>query len=194
MKKLGLANTLTLFRIVCIPIFILFFALGEYGVAFVVFIVAGATDLVDGTIARMRKEKSELGAMLDPLADKGLMLTTFVALAIAEVVPWWFVYVILLRDVVVASGFLFVRLKKIKFELRSIFTSKMATLFEMLSGTLAMVYITFPNSKIWVYPVGDIVYGSILVASVLILVATMQYLKLGLELLDKNSKKAKSNA
>lgn len=184
MKKLGVANLLTLFRVVCIPIFILFYALHEYGVVLIVFILAAATDMIDGTVARLLKENGRLGALLDPLADKLCMLTVFVALAISEVVPWWFVFVILVRDIVVVTGVVYVKLKNIDFRIRAILSSKIATLAETIAAAFALVYVTYPQSTIWVYPVGDIVYGSILIASVLILIATMRYLKLGVELLE----------
>jgi len=189
MKKLGVANTLTIFRIVCIPIFVLFYSLNEYFVALLVFAIAGFTDLIDGTIARLRKENSPLGALLDPIADKGLMFATFIALAITEIVPWWFIYIILSRDLVVLAGFIFIHVKKIKYNIKAIFSSKVATLCEILAGTLALIYMAFPQATIGAYPIGDLVYGLILIASVLILVATLQYLKLGIGLIDEQTLK-----
>lgn len=196
LKRLGVANILTIFRIVCIPIFITFFALKVYGVALVIFSLAAYTDLIDGTVARLRKEHSEFGAILDPFADKGLMLTTFISLAIVMVVPWWFIYVILLRDFVVVGGWLFVKIKKYDFKITAIWSSKIATLFEITTGVLALVYLTYPGSAIYAYPVGDLVYGSVMISSALILIATMQYLKKGINFLETRtllSTKQKNN-
>lgn len=185
LKKIGIANLLTIFRIVCIPFFIFFFATGEYFIALIIFSLAAFTDLIDGTVARLMKERSQFGALLDPFADKGLMFSTFVALAIKGVVPWWFIYVILVRDVVVVSGFFYVRfIKHIEFKYHAIFSSKMATLFEIITGAMALVYLAFPKVAIWVYPIGDMVYGSIMIAAVLILIAAMRYLKLGIDLIE----------
>jgi CDP-diacylglycerol--glycerol-3-phosphate 3-phosphatidyltransferase len=192
-KELGIANCLTIFRIICIPFFILFFALEQYGLALITVGVAGFTDLIDGTVARMRKEMSALGAVLDPFADKGLMLATFIALAITGVVSWWFIYIILSRDILVLFGFFYVKFKKIPYQYKAIWSSKVATMFEIVTGTLALIYVTFPDAAISVYPLIDIVYGAVLVASVLILIATMQYLKLGLEILEKNPKHVPSH-
>lgn len=184
MKKIGVANSLTLFRVICIPVFVLFYVLHEYGLALIVYCLGALTDMVDGTVARLLKERSQFGAVLDPIADKLCMLTVFVALAISGVVPWWFIFIILVRDLVVTAGFVFVKVRQIPFRYRAIVTSKIATLAETIAGALAMTYLAFPYSTIWVYPVGDLVYGSILIASVWILIATMQYLKLGLKLLE----------
>jgi CDP-diacylglycerol--glycerol-3-phosphate 3-phosphatidyltransferase len=190
-KKIGVANILTILRVVCIPVFIVFYALDMGKVALGVFVAASGTDLIDGTIARLRKENSTFGALLDPIADKGLMLAVFVALAVTRVVPWWFIWVILLRDAVVTSGYIYIKAKKIKFQIKSIFSSKVATLFEIIAGTLALIYNAFPNFTVWVYPVGDLVFGTVLITTILILVATMHYLKMGLDLVDKgHSKKA----
>lgn len=193
LRALGVANLLTIFRIVCIPFFILFFWLEQYSLALGIFCLAGFSDLIDGTVARMRKEKSDLGAILDPIADKGLMMSTFIALAITGVVSWWFIYIIVIRDFVVVAGFLYVKIKKVPFEYKAIWSSKIATLFEIVAGTLALIYVAFPDTSISVYPLVDIVYGAVLVATVLILIATMQYLKLGMEILEGNPKHAVSH-
>lgn len=192
-KKIGYANLLTLLRIVCIPIFITLFALEYYLPALITFGIAGLTDLVDGTVARLRKENSKLGAVLDPIADKGLMLATFISLAVKGVISWWFIYIILTRDFVVMLGFVYVKIKGFSYEYKAILSSKIATLFEIVAGTLALIYVTFPYATIGVYPLIDITYGAVLVASVLILIATLQYIKVGIDLLEKDPKKAASH-
>lgn len=189
MKKIGLANLLTIFRLACIPVFITVFACKLYGIALAVFVLAGLSDLVDGTIARMRKENSELGALLDPVADKGLMLGTFISLTFAKIVPWMFIWIILFRDAVVVFGFVYAKVKKIDFSYTPVLSSKLATLFEIITGVTALFYLTVPVARIWVYPIGDLVFGLIMITSVLILVAAMQYLKLGLRLLENSEKK-----
>lgn len=185
MKRLGVANSLTLFRIICIPPFILFFALKEYGIVLIIYLLGSLTDMVDGTIARLLKEKSQFGAILDPIADKVCMLAVFISLATVQVVPWWFIIVMLARDLVVFAGFIFVKVNQVPYRIRAIVSSKIATLFETTAGAFGLIYITYPYSQIGVYPMGDLVYGSVLVTSVFILIATMQYLKLGIRLLEQ---------
>ncbi len=189
-RKFGIANSLTAFRMICIPFFVLFFVLKYYELALAIYCLGALSDMIDGSVARLLKEKSQFGALLDPIADKACMLTVFITLAIAapEVMPVWFIGIILIRDAVVTAGFIYVRVKKIDYKVRAILSSKFATLGETVAGTFALIYVVWPHGTIWKYPIGDITYGSILVASVLILVATMRYLKIGIDLVDQQSK------
>jgi cardiolipin synthase len=99
-----LANQLTLLRMLLIPAFVLLVVYGEFGWALVIFLVAGATDALDGLIARMSGQKSELGAWLDPAADKLLLVTTFIVLTLPNIglvnrIPIWLTVIVISRDV-----------------------------------------------------------------------------------------------
>ena len=78
---MGLANWLTIARILLIPVFVTLLVYRQVGLAFTVFVLAGLTDMLDGFIARTRGTKTRLGAFLDPLADKLLLTAAFVQLA-----------------------------------------------------------------------------------------------------------------
>ena len=77
---------------------------GSEGIALILFIVAGLSDGLDGFLARKFSWESKFGRLLDPLADKCLILSTLLALAFAELLPIWFVGVLLIRDAVVVMG------------------------------------------------------------------------------------------
>jgi cardiolipin synthase len=99
-----LANQLTLLRMLLIPAFVLLVVYGYVGWALLVFIVAGATDAFDGLIARYGNQKTTLGAWLDPMADKLLIVTTFVVLtlpnlALTNHIPVWLTILIISRDI-----------------------------------------------------------------------------------------------
>jgi cardiolipin synthase len=99
-----IANQLTLLRLLLIPAFVLFTLYGEFGWALVTFVVAGLTDLLDGLAARAAGQKSELGAWLDPAADKLLLVSTFVVLTLPNIglvnrIPLWLTVLIISRDV-----------------------------------------------------------------------------------------------
>jgi len=99
-----IANQLTLLRMLLIPAFVLLVVYGRFGWALIVFIVAGVTDALDGLIARMPGQKSELGAWLDPVADKLLLVTTFVVLTLPNIglvnrIPIWLTVIIISRDI-----------------------------------------------------------------------------------------------
>jgi cardiolipin synthase (CMP-forming) len=98
------ANQLTLLRMLLIPAFVLLVVYGYFGWALVVFIVAGATDALDGLIARLAGQKTSLGAWLDPAADKLLLVTTFIVLTLPNLglvnrIPIWLTVLIISRDV-----------------------------------------------------------------------------------------------
>jgi cardiolipin synthase (CMP-forming) len=101
---LTLANQLTLLRMLLIPAFVLLVLYGYFGWALIVFIAAGATDAFDGLIARYANQRTNLGAWLDPAADKLLLVTTFVVLTLPDIglvnrIPIWLTVVLISRDV-----------------------------------------------------------------------------------------------
>jgi cardiolipin synthase len=102
---LTLPNFLTLLRIVAIPVFLIFLAHGNHAAAFILFLGAGITDAVDGAVARLTDSGSALGAILDPVADKMLLLSSFVVLGINGAIPVWLVVLVVSRDVIVVLGY-----------------------------------------------------------------------------------------
>ncbi len=103
---LTLPNFLTLLRIIAVPVFLILITSRAYGAAFVLFLAAGITDTVDGVLARLTNASSDLGASLDPLADKLLLVSSFVLLAWLGVIPLWLMIIALTRDVVILTGYL----------------------------------------------------------------------------------------
>lgn len=108
MRVLTVANQLTFLRILLIPLFALLVAYGYPGGALIVFITAGVTDALDGLIARLAHQRTSLGAWLDPMADKLLLVTAFVVLtmpnaALANHMPLWLTILIISRDIVIVG-------------------------------------------------------------------------------------------
>jgi cardiolipin synthase len=107
-KNLTLANQLTILRIALIPAFVLLVVYGYLGAALVVFTVAGLTDALDGLIARRAGQRTSLGAWLDPMADKLLLVTTFVVLTLPSIplvnhLPLWLTVLVISRDIVIVG-------------------------------------------------------------------------------------------
>ena len=106
MRNLTLANQLTILRILIVPLFVILVVYGYLGWALIVFLTAGVTDALDGLIARRAGQRTSLGAWLDPMADKLLLVTTFVVLTLPEVpltnhLPLWLTVIVISRDVVI---------------------------------------------------------------------------------------------
>jgi cardiolipin synthase len=107
-RNLTFANQLTILRIVLIPAFVLLVVYGRLGAALLVFMTAGATDALDGLIARRAGQRTSLGAWLDPMADKLLLVTTFIVLTLPTIpltnhLPLWLTVVVISRDVVILA-------------------------------------------------------------------------------------------
>ncbi|MGD0076700.1 MAG: CDP-alcohol phosphatidyltransferase family protein [Candidatus Binataceae bacterium] len=103
---LNIPNFLTLFRIILIPFFVVLIDERRLTEGLYVFAAAAVTDALDGTVARWFDSKTELGAFLDPFADKLLLVSSFVVLTIEGAFPAWLLSVIVIRDVVVVFGYL----------------------------------------------------------------------------------------
>ncbi|MDE0332232.1 MAG: CDP-alcohol phosphatidyltransferase family protein [Nitrospinae bacterium] len=103
-NRLTLATKITLVRVFLIPVFVMCLAYKRPGIALVVFIIAGVADGVDGYIARRRGEMTELGAMLDPIADKLLMFTAYLMMGISGQIPIWLAVSVLSRDLLISIG------------------------------------------------------------------------------------------
>jgi len=106
LRNLTLANQLTLLRIMLIPAFVLLVLYGHLGAALLTFLIAGITDALDGLIARLAGQGTSLGAWLDPMADKLLLVSTFIVLTLPTVpltnhLPLWLTVTVISRDVAI---------------------------------------------------------------------------------------------
>jgi cardiolipin synthase len=102
-------NQLTLLRMTFLPFIVIYMVSGRYGVALVLFMIAGMSDGLDGLLARHLNQQTKLGQYLDPIADKLLLSTTFMVLSILHKIPWRYTVVVFSRDISIlfASAVLF---------------------------------------------------------------------------------------
>jgi cardiolipin synthase len=145
MSVLTFANQLTLLRMLLIPGFVILVVYGHLGWALVVFVTAGVTDGLDGLIARMSGQKTRLGAWLDPMADKLLLVTTFVVLTLpgmglANRFPTWLTVCIISRDVVIIGTVAIVNLAIGHRTFRPSLFGKIATFIYIVTAVAAMLF------------------------------------------------------
>lgn len=95
------ANQITILRLVFVPIFAALVVERDYRWALVVLVAAAISDVLDGNVARIFHQKTSLGVALDPIADKALMTTAFITLAVRDALPWWLTIMVLSRDVAI---------------------------------------------------------------------------------------------
>ena len=145
MGHLTLANQLTILRIILIPVFVLLVVYGYLGWALIVFLTAGVTDALDGLIARRAGQRTVLGAWLDPMADKLLLVTTFVILTLpgiplANHLPLWLTVFVISRDVVIVGVVAIVTLTAGPRNFRPSLLGKAATATFILTSVVVMYF------------------------------------------------------
>jgi len=161
---MGLANWLTLLRILLIPVFVSLLVYRQRGPALAVFLAAAVTDLLDGYVARRRGSQSRLGAFLDPLADKLLLMASFVTLTWLKALPFWIAAVVISRDLILAIGALAIHIVGARLTPRPTWAGKFATFFQVLvvlSGVLMRFYgvQTGATAVIWLAAIFTVISG-----------------------------------
>jgi cardiolipin synthase len=144
---LNLPNFLTIIRILTIPGFLILLTSGRPGAALAVFCFGGVTDALDGAIARLTDSKTELGSILDPLADKLLLLSSFCVLALSGLVPSWLTVLVIIRDVILLAGYftLFV-VSGERIAVRPSVIGKATTFFQLASVTIVLIGVVWPHA------------------------------------------------
>ncbi|HEV2984660.1 MAG TPA: CDP-alcohol phosphatidyltransferase family protein [Vicinamibacterales bacterium] len=145
MTVLTPANQLTLLRMLLIPAFVILVVYGHLGYALAVFITAGITDALDGVIARRSGQKTTLGAWLDPMADKLLLVSTFIVLTLpglglANRLPIWLTVLIISRDVGIVLTVAIVNLAVGRRTFQPSIYGKTATGTYIVTAVAAMVF------------------------------------------------------
>jgi cardiolipin synthase (CMP-forming) len=143
--NLTTANQLTILRMLLIPAFVILLIYGYRGWALITFMIAGLTDLLDGLIARLAGEKTTLGAWLDPMADKLLLVTMFIVLSLpgiglANQLPIWFTILVISRDVAIVATVAVVNLAVGRRTFRPSIFGKIATATYVLTGVVTLYF------------------------------------------------------
>jgi cardiolipin synthase (CMP-forming) len=143
--NLTAANQLTLLRMVLVPPFVILLLYGHQGWALVTFFAAGITDLFDGLIARRTGQKTTLGAWLDPMADKLLLVSMFVMLTLPDIgsanrLPLWFTVLVLSRDITIVLTVAVVNLAVGPRTFRPSIFGKAATATYIVTGVIALYF------------------------------------------------------
>ncbi len=123
----SLPNLITLARLGLVPVVIAMISAGRWPAACLIFIVAGVSDAVDGWLAKSFNLRTELGAYLDPVADKALLVSIYVALAVFGAVPSWLTILVVARDVMIIGAFIISWLMNKPVAIRPLWISKANT-------------------------------------------------------------------
>jgi len=140
---LSIPNLITLCRILLVPVVIWAITAGEMKVAFILFLAAGISDAVDGFLAKRFGMGTELGAYLDPLADKTMLVSIYVALGIIAAVPRWLVILVVSRDIMIVGAVILSWFVDRPIPLKPLLVSKLNTVAQIALAGVVLAALGF---------------------------------------------------
>ncbi|WP_235035361.1 CDP-alcohol phosphatidyltransferase family protein [Roseomonas sp. 18066] len=169
-----LPNLITLARLCAVPTNIWLIIHGRLDLSCIVFLAAGISDAIDGWLARRQGSQSRLGAFLDPLADKALLISTYVALAWAGMLPDWLAIMVVFRDLLIIGGVTLLSLLGAPPRIQPLRISKANTVAQIALAALALLLQGFfpdPGSV-----AGMVFQGMVLLVAATTLLSGLAYL------------------
>ena len=137
-RRLSIPNLITLARILLVPVVVWAITSGAMKTAFLLFLAAGVSDAVDGFLAKRFGMQTELGAYLDPLADKAMIVSIYVALGFVNVIPRWLVILVVSRDIMIVSAVMLSWLVGRPVAIKALAISKANTVAQIVLALLAL--------------------------------------------------------
>lgn len=177
-SPISIPNVLTLVRVLLAPVMVILLLRDMFTMALLVFAIAGLSDGLDGLIARLLNQRTTLGAYLDPAADKLLLTSAFVCLAILGVLPPWLTVIVIARDVVIVLGLAILTLTEKKYKIDPTMISKCTTTVQLLMVLLSLYDPT--HSKLaMLFPV------MVWATAILTVASWLHYIYLGMNILQE---------
>ena len=143
---INLPNIITVIRILLVPLFIIYLQRHMFLFALIVFAVAGVSDALDGLVARFFNQRTNLGAHLDPIADKLLLSSGFVMLSLLGLIPDWLTVLVISRDIMIIMGVSICALVNMKVEMKPSLVSKITTIMQLLTVFTTLLNQVMPNA------------------------------------------------
>lgn len=164
MNRRDIPNLITFLRLLLIVPIVWYFNLRAYGIVLILFVTAGASDALDGYLARRNQWTSHLGGWLDPLADKAMLVTVYILLAWHTLIPPWLLIAVIVRDLVILSGGLLYYFMIERVSAAPRLLSKFNTLMQIV-----LVVIILVGQSVWQMPQHwtDILVHTVLLTTVL---------------------------
>ena len=140
---MNIPNIITLGRILAVPFIVWAIASNQMEIAFAIFIIAGVSDAVDGFLAKRFNMSSELGALLDPVADKALLVSIYMALGIWGAIPRWIVILVVSRDIMIVGAVIVSWLYGKPIPMKPLMVSKLNTVAQVAFAALILASLGF---------------------------------------------------
>ena len=164
--RLSIPNLITLARILSVPVMVWAIAQGWMQMAFLLFLAAGLSDAVDGYLAKRFGMSSELGAYLDPLADKALIVSIYATLGINGNIPRWLVILVVSRDIMIVGAVMLSWLVGRPLPVKPLMVSKLNTAAQFLFVGLVLAALGFRFEAQWAIDAGMVVVAALTLLSV----------------------------
>jgi cardiolipin synthase len=177
-NTVSIPNILTLLRILLTPLFVIALLRRQYPLGLVVFALAGISDALDGFIARYFNQRTQLGAYLDPLADKVLLVSAFVCLGVLEVLPAWLAVIVITRDIIIILGIAILTITEKPYKVQPSIVSKCTTAAQLITITVLLLHQSYGLLAAALTPLYWLVAG-------LTMVTGLHYIYLGMVILQE---------
>ncbi len=163
-------NVLTIFRLLMVPVIVLLMIEQQMMSAFVLFVIAGITDGLDGFLAKRFEWTTELGAWLDPAADKALLVSIYVTLGLFGMIPAWLVILVVSRDLLIVGGIILSWMMENPVGMKPLLVSKVNTVGQILLAASVLADLGFGLG------IGQVISALVFIVAVSTILSALAYL------------------
>jgi cardiolipin synthase len=176
----NIPNLLTIVRILLAPLFVILLLKDLFGLALVIFAIAGISDALDGFIARYYNQRTALGAYLDPIADKILLSSAFISLAVLKIIPSWLAVIVISRDVLIFIGIAVFTLTEKSYKVKPSIVSKCTTAIQIITIFITLLHVNIAG----LITLREILYW---ITAGLTIISGFHYIYIGMNILQDTS-------
>ncbi len=145
---INIPNILSAIRILLVPLFVIFLFRDFYDLALLIFAIAAISDVLDGLLARYLNQRTQLGSYLDPVADKLLLASAFIILAVVKMVPGWLSVIVVSRDVLIMLGVVIFSIENVSIAIKPSIASKCTTVVQVSTILFVLLDPAIPGAYI----------------------------------------------
>jgi len=145
---INIPNILSVIRILLVPLFVIFLFRDFYDLALLIFAIAAISDVLDGLLARHLNQRTQLGSYLDPVADKLLLASAFIILAVVKMVPGWLAVIVISRDILITLGVVIFSIENVSIAIKPSIASKCTTVAQVSTILFVLLNPAIPGTYI----------------------------------------------
>lgn len=177
---INIPNILSVIRILLTPLFVIFLFKDFYNLALLIFAIAAISDILDGLFARYLNQRTALGSYLDPVADKLLLTSAFIILAVVKMVPGWLAVIVISRDILIILGVVIFSIENVSLVIKPSIASKCTTVAQVSTILFVLLNPDIPGAYIMRWSFYWLTAG-------LTITSGFHYLYIGMNIVQKGS-------